>query len=397
MFDCGEATTHQIMRTTLKPSNVSKIFITHLHGDHVLGLISFLSHIGDRPDADHSSHIHDKLSVPTNLVEVYGPSGIREYIRSNLRLTQTHSPLRIKVNELLRRNRDQIYGPSLSHTNGPNRLWHSEVLGEDIWCDEQGLWKDVVRLEECGVSVSAAPIQHTIDCVGYFLKESNRREKFDMAKLNPILKEHSEEIKKMGFKVLPAILSELEKTRNPVTFSTGVTIHPPKLSVQGRKVIILGDTSNPGPILSLLDLKDDERVDLLVHESTGTSISELDCKTEESEGSVSRRMRERGHSTSLMAGKFARRCKAKRLILNHLGGKFPAPLGCLCPDEAILAELPHYSHSLRVQHASLWKSFEELKPAQREKIKTELVWIRSVEDDALKGSIIFHIIDNIYI
>jgi len=65
MFDCGEATTHQIMRTSLKPSNVTKIFITHLHGDHVLGLISFLSHIGDRAEADLTSKNQHPFCVRT--------------------------------------------------------------------------------------------------------------------------------------------------------------------------------------------------------------------------------------------------------------------------------------------------------------------------------------------
>jgi len=400
MFDCGEATTHQIMRTSLKPSNVTKIFITHLHGDHVLGLISFLSHIGDRAEADLTSKNQHPFCDPNDVVEIFGPSGIREFVRSTLRLTQTHSLLKIKVNELLRHSKDQVFTPSLSNPSGPGRLWHNELLGEDIWSDRDGLWKDVIQVNQCGVSLSAAPIQHTIDCVGYLLTEANRREKFDMSRLGPILESHADEIKQMGFKVLPAILSQLEKTRKPIVFSTGVTIHPPSLSIRGRRIMILGDTCDPSAMVSLMEQEPvPQRIDLLIHEATGTSVADAhELKQEEllTESQVARKMKERGHSTSFMAGQFAHRVRAARLVLNHLGGKFPAPHASLCPSQAFPpSSSPRKSGAqpssiagqsgVKAIHSALWKKFEETDHGRQAKLREELAWLSAVEKDALDG------------
>ncbi|MFD1030666.1 ribonuclease Z [Metaplanococcus flavidus] len=76
LFDCGEATQHQILHTTLKPRKVEKIFITHLHGDHIFGLPGFL---GSR-----------SFQGGDETVEIYGPPGIREYVESVLRISRTH-------------------------------------------------------------------------------------------------------------------------------------------------------------------------------------------------------------------------------------------------------------------------------------------------------------------
>ncbi|RPA62420.1 ribonuclease Z [Aerococcus agrisoli] len=86
MFDCGEATQHQILKTTLKPRKVSKVFITHLHGDHIFGLPGFLS-----------SRSHQGGD---SLLTVYGPKGIKEYIQSFLRLTKTTLGYELRIVEL---------------------------------------------------------------------------------------------------------------------------------------------------------------------------------------------------------------------------------------------------------------------------------------------------------
>lgn len=76
LFDCGEATQHQILETTIKPRKIDKIFVTHLHGDHIFGLPGF---IGSR----------SFLGGDTPLT-IYGPKGLKEWITMTNEVTGTH-------------------------------------------------------------------------------------------------------------------------------------------------------------------------------------------------------------------------------------------------------------------------------------------------------------------
>lgn len=86
LFDCGEATQHQILRTSLKPRKITRIFITHMHGDHIFGLPGFLSSRsfqgGDTP------------------VTLYGPKGLKFYIEACLNYSRTRLTYPIEIVEL---------------------------------------------------------------------------------------------------------------------------------------------------------------------------------------------------------------------------------------------------------------------------------------------------------
>lgn len=77
MFDCGEGTQHMILHTTIRPNKVKKIFITHLHGDHIFGLPGFLSSRsfqgGEKPEP----------------LTIYGPKGIRNFIETSIRISKS--------------------------------------------------------------------------------------------------------------------------------------------------------------------------------------------------------------------------------------------------------------------------------------------------------------------
>ncbi|MET3682402.1 ribonuclease Z [Alkalibacillus flavidus] len=86
LFDCGEATQHQILKTTIKPRKITKIFITHLHGDHIFGLPGLLS----------SRSFQDG----TTPLEIYGPNGIQTFVETALSLSQTHLKYPIQYYDL---------------------------------------------------------------------------------------------------------------------------------------------------------------------------------------------------------------------------------------------------------------------------------------------------------
>ncbi|MDT5294475.1 MAG: ribonuclease [Acidobacteriota bacterium] len=86
LFDCGEGTQHQLLRSDLNISQITRIFITHMHGDHVYGLMGLLATCGM------SGHVRG--------VSVYGPRGLSEYVREVSRRTQMHTSYPLEVGEV---------------------------------------------------------------------------------------------------------------------------------------------------------------------------------------------------------------------------------------------------------------------------------------------------------
>ena len=86
LFDCGEATQHQMLYTKLKPRKVNKIFITHLHGDHLFGLPGFLS----------SRSFHGG----NNLLTIYGPPGIKQFVSTSLEVSHTQLSYELEIVEI---------------------------------------------------------------------------------------------------------------------------------------------------------------------------------------------------------------------------------------------------------------------------------------------------------
>lgn len=76
LFDCGEATQHQILHSPIKLSRLECIFITHLHGDHIFGLPGLLT-----------SRAYQGGQTPLTL---FGPPGLRSFVDTCVSISGSH-------------------------------------------------------------------------------------------------------------------------------------------------------------------------------------------------------------------------------------------------------------------------------------------------------------------
>ena len=76
LLDCGEGTQMQMQKFRVKISKISKIFITHLHGDHYFGLSGLLS----------SFHLYRR----TDKIELYGPPILRDILDLQFKASNTN-------------------------------------------------------------------------------------------------------------------------------------------------------------------------------------------------------------------------------------------------------------------------------------------------------------------
>ncbi|GLI05488.1 ribonuclease Z [Paenibacillus tyrfis] len=202
MFDCGEGTQHQILRAPVKISKLEKLFITHLHGDHIYGLPGLMS-----------SRSYQGGDAPFT---IYGPVGIREFVETALRVSDSHLGYQTKIVEFEEKAEFVLYE------------------------DEQFV-------------VKAAPLVHRVDSYGYRIEEKPQKGKLDATKL-----------KELGIASGP--LYGKIKNGEAVTLEDGTVLEASRFigpPVPGRIVTILGDTQPCEHAVTLA-----RQADVLVHEAT---------------------------------------------------------------------------------------------------------------------------------
>lgn len=86
LFDCGEGSQHQILHSPVKLGRTEKLFITHLHGDHIYGIPGMLTS-------------RSYLGGDTPLT-VYGPHGIKSFIETALSVSEAHLGYALQIVEI---------------------------------------------------------------------------------------------------------------------------------------------------------------------------------------------------------------------------------------------------------------------------------------------------------
>ena len=86
LFDCGEGTQRQMSKIKLSPMRVNKIFITHFHGDHFLGIPGMIQSMGFRGR--------------TEPLHLFGPEGLSEITEHMMSLGYFSLPFEIHVHEI---------------------------------------------------------------------------------------------------------------------------------------------------------------------------------------------------------------------------------------------------------------------------------------------------------
>lgn len=107
LFDCGEGTQRQMRIMGLKPTKITRIIISHFHGDHIFGLAGLLRNL--------------EASGYNKTLYIYGPKNIKKYFNNIINSAAQKTNLKVKLVEIksgiiVDEPKFQIEAQSLDHS-----------------------------------------------------------------------------------------------------------------------------------------------------------------------------------------------------------------------------------------------------------------------------------------
>lgn len=123
LIDCGEGTQLQINKYGIRKNKIKYIFISHMHGDHYLGLIGLLS----------SMHLNGRKEE----IHLFGPPNLKELIdlhlkvsESDLRYSLFFYPTQSEEEQLILENQEvEVYSFPLNHRIACTGFRFQEKMG----------------------------------------------------------------------------------------------------------------------------------------------------------------------------------------------------------------------------------------------------------------------------
>ncbi|KAK5614612.1 Zinc phosphodiesterase ELAC protein 1 [Crenichthys baileyi] len=288
LFDCGEGTQTQLMKSQLRAGRITKVFISHLHGDHLFGLPGLLCTVSLNTNPD--------IQQSLKCVDIYGPLGLRKFLRVTLGLTGSQLLFPYAVHEL-EPTPDQCpeegqFSLETTAESGPPHPQEQpgRTIPLDVSSDCYLLFQDNKFV------VKAFRLFHRIASFGFCIQEHDRPGRLK-----------TEVLKELGVK--PGPLYGRLKAGESVVLESGRLLLPNEVleaDIPGRKVCVFGDCSS---VLGEGAFRLCHKADVLVHEAT--------LGNEHQKKAV-----EHGHSTPEMAAAVARTCCARRLVLYHFSQRY---------------------------------------------------------------------------
>lgn len=186
LIDCGEGTQHQVLRSIYTLPRLSRIFISHMHGDHCFGLMGLLATRG--------------LQGAQDPVAIFGPRGLNDLFNSIRRACNMHFRYPVQIHE---------------------------CAGPEILIDDEEL------------TVRAVEVKHAGQTLAFVFEEKPRQGRF-----------RAEEAQRLNIPFGPVLgrLKRGERvTLDDGREIDGATlVDPPQ---QGRKTVIITDTRDASAVL----------------------------------------------------------------------------------------------------------------------------------------------------